>query len=117
MEPDTTLRDWVREHRVTWELSPWQELVEHRPAMVGFELRLFARHARFKGLAELHDSAWQAPLPRKRLEPTSDQDHPAIADNHGADTNDRPIGILSIGHSSPMTFTMTRFRRWPSNSA
>ena len=49
MEPDTTLRDWVREHRVTWELSPWQELVEHRPAMVGFELRLFARHAPHTG--------------------------------------------------------------------
>jgi len=49
MELDTTLGDWVREHRVTWELSPWQELVDHRPAAVGFELRLFARHAPHAG--------------------------------------------------------------------
>ncbi len=44
MEPAATLKDWIREHRVTWELSPWQELVDHRPATVAFELRLFGRH-------------------------------------------------------------------------
>jgi hypothetical protein len=44
MEPEVTLEDWVRLHHVTWELGPWQELVEHAPATVGFELRLFGRH-------------------------------------------------------------------------
>jgi len=44
MEPEATLKDCVRRHRVTWELGPWQEMVGHRPATVGFELRLFAQH-------------------------------------------------------------------------
>ena len=48
MEADT-LKDWIREHRVSWELSPWQELVDHRPATVGFELRLFGRHGPHSG--------------------------------------------------------------------
>ena len=42
--PEETLRTWVQEHRVSWEISAWQELVEHSPLSVGFELRLFARH-------------------------------------------------------------------------
>lgn len=41
---ESTLKDWVRQHRVTWEVGPSQELVEHRPQTVGFELRLFGRH-------------------------------------------------------------------------
>lgn len=44
MEPGVTLKEWVRQHRVTWELGPWRELVEHAPATVGFELRLFGQH-------------------------------------------------------------------------
>jgi hypothetical protein len=44
MEPESTVKDWVRQHRVTWEIGPSQELVEHRPQTVGFELRLFGRH-------------------------------------------------------------------------
>lgn len=44
MEPETTLKHWVRQHRVTWELGAWQELVEHQPTTVGFELRLFGQH-------------------------------------------------------------------------
>ncbi len=39
-----TLEDWVRQHCVTWEIAPCQELVEHRPQTVGFELHLFGRH-------------------------------------------------------------------------
>ena len=34
---------------------------------------------------------------------------------HGADTDDRTVWVLS-GHT-PRTLTMTRFLRWPSNSA
>lgn len=45
MEPEAALEDWIRQHRVTWELGPWQELVDQRPTTVGFELRLFAQHA------------------------------------------------------------------------
>ena len=44
MDPAVNLREWVSEHRVTWELSPWQEMVDHQATAVGFELRLFARH-------------------------------------------------------------------------
>ena len=45
METEATLKEWVRQHRVTWELGSWQELVEHRVTTIGFELRLFGRHA------------------------------------------------------------------------
>ena len=44
MEADATLKEWVQQHHVTWELGPWQELVEHRVTTVGFELRLFGQH-------------------------------------------------------------------------
>lgn len=44
MTSDPTVRQWVREHRVTWEIGPLQEIVDHRPATVGYELRLFAQH-------------------------------------------------------------------------
>lgn len=44
MEAEATLKEWVRQYRVTWELGAWQELVEHRITTVGFELRLFGRH-------------------------------------------------------------------------
>jgi hypothetical protein len=44
MEGEAALREWVRQHRVTWELGAWQELVDHRPTTVGFELRLFGQH-------------------------------------------------------------------------
>ena len=44
METEATLKDWVRQHRVTWELGAWQELVGHQATTVGFELRLFGRH-------------------------------------------------------------------------
>lgn len=49
MEPETTLKEWVRQHRVAWELGPWQELVERRPLVVGFELRLFGQHRPHSG--------------------------------------------------------------------
>lgn len=38
------LRDWIREHRVCWELSPHVELHEHCRVQVGFDLTLSARH-------------------------------------------------------------------------
>lgn len=43
-EAQRQLKQWVREHRVSWELSAWQEWVEHRATTVGFELRLFGRY-------------------------------------------------------------------------
>jgi len=49
MESEATLKEWVRQHRVTWELGAWQELVEHRSMTVGFELRLFGRHGPHSG--------------------------------------------------------------------
>jgi hypothetical protein len=44
MAAETALEDCVRRHHVTWELGPWQELVDRRPTAVGFELRLFGQH-------------------------------------------------------------------------
>ncbi len=44
-ETEATLREWIREHKVTWELGPWKEMVAHGPVAVGLELRLLARHA------------------------------------------------------------------------
>lgn len=44
MEEETTMKEWVRKHRVTWEIGPWQELAEHQVTTVGFELRLFGQH-------------------------------------------------------------------------
>jgi hypothetical protein len=45
MTSDSRIREWVLEHRVTWELGPLQEIVDHRLVTVGFELRLFAQHS------------------------------------------------------------------------
>ena len=45
LETAETLGSWIREHHVTWEVSPWQEIVGHSPTAVGFEVRLYARHA------------------------------------------------------------------------
>jgi hypothetical protein len=44
MEPKAPLTNWVRQHKVTWEIGPWQEMVDHHATVVGFELRLFGRH-------------------------------------------------------------------------
>ena len=49
MEAEATLKEWVRRHRVTWELGAWQELVDHRPTTAGFELRLFGQHGPHSG--------------------------------------------------------------------
>jgi hypothetical protein len=43
-ETEAPLREWVREHKVTWELGPWKEMVGHGAVAVGFELRLLARY-------------------------------------------------------------------------
>jgi len=66
------------------------------------------------------------PLQRLVL-PPNEQDF-SVIDDDGADTDDRPLRVLPgivhvstalpfLDSYSPMTFTMTRFRRWPSNSA
>jgi len=49
METEATLKEWVRQHRVTWELGAWQELAEHQVTTVGFELRLFGQHGPHSG--------------------------------------------------------------------
>jgi hypothetical protein len=48
MEPKSVtvnLGTWIHDHRVTWDADPWLEMVDHKPASIGFELRLFARAA------------------------------------------------------------------------
>lgn len=49
METQTTLKEWIRAHKATWELGPWQEIVAGRPSAVGFELRLFGQHGPHSG--------------------------------------------------------------------
>ena len=44
MSVEPTLSDWIREHRICWELSPLVEMADGRRLPVGYELRLFARH-------------------------------------------------------------------------
>lgn len=44
MEPEAMLKRWVQQHRVSWELGPWQEMVDRQVTTVGFELRLFGQH-------------------------------------------------------------------------
>ena len=63
MTPDPTVRQWVREDRVTWEIGPLQEIVDHRPATVGYELRLFAQHD-----ADVHPLALEQAVPLHGLE-------------------------------------------------
>jgi len=42
---DGTLRTWIRDHRVCWELEPLIEWSRHRRLHVGYQLLLFARNA------------------------------------------------------------------------
>ena len=44
VETEATLKEWVREGRVTWEIANMGEQVEHSRVNVGFEVRLFAQH-------------------------------------------------------------------------
>ena len=43
--------------------------------------------------ADLDGTAWKTPLAFERLMGTFDEDHTIIVDDHGADTDDRPLGI------------------------
>lgn len=45
MTPEATLRRWIRDHRVCWEVSSLQEVNQQGRVAVGYELHLFARHA------------------------------------------------------------------------
>jgi hypothetical protein len=42
---ESTLRRWIVDHEVCWELSPLTEITEHTKVQIGYELRLFARDA------------------------------------------------------------------------
>lgn len=44
MSMEQTLRRWIRDHKICWELSPLVEMPDHQKVQVGYELRLFARH-------------------------------------------------------------------------
>jgi len=37
------LRDWVRQHEMSWEIGPHLELVHHQKLQIGWELRLHAQ--------------------------------------------------------------------------
>ena len=44
MSMDDTLRRWIRDHKVCWEIGPLVEMAHGQKVQVGYELRLFARH-------------------------------------------------------------------------
>lgn len=44
MNTEDTLRRWIRDHRICWEIAPLIEMNDGARMQVGFELRLFARH-------------------------------------------------------------------------
>jgi len=85
------LGTWIRHHRVTWEMAPWLEMVDHTPASIGFELRLFARHEQHDhpspgcglclGLYQRLRQVAQAALPREHR-PTQYQIDPYDASFH-----------------------------------
>lgn len=41
---EETLRTWIQEYRICWEVSPLTEMYQHKQVQVGFELHLFGRH-------------------------------------------------------------------------
>jgi len=44
MTEDSTLRTWIRDHRICWELGPLVESDGRVRMQVGYELHLFAQH-------------------------------------------------------------------------
>jgi hypothetical protein len=54
---EATLREWIREHRVTWELGPWKDMVGHgpvaafhrRPAQLGVQPDRWANKTSMEG--------------------------------------------------------------------
>jgi hypothetical protein len=80
--------------------------------------------AALERLADVHGASRQAPLARQRLEAPLDEQHPRVAvHDHRAHAHEGAIGIGPAAHAavltvySPITLTITRFRRRPSNSA
>ena len=41
--PTALLRDWVRQHAVSWEIAPLVELLNRKEVRVGFEMHLLGR--------------------------------------------------------------------------
>jgi len=89
--------------------------VHHQP---GF-LQHFPRAGLFERLAELHAAAWEIPRAFERLVGALHEHDPAVDENHRPDADDRTIRIAPVSRhgQAPITFTMTRFLRCPSNSA
>ena len=80
--------------------------------------------------ADLQRAARKAPPPGQRLETALDEQHAPVDEHHAADADNRPRRVFpprrrAVGsrcavascHYCPITFTTTRFLRWPSNSA
>ena len=44
MTAQNDLKEWVREHKVCWELLPYFEYNQSKKIQVGFELDLYAQH-------------------------------------------------------------------------
>ena len=82
------------------------------------ERRLLTHLARERGLqrlAELDNAAGQAPLALERLVPALDQQHAIAVENHGADGDDRPVGVVPqiLNSSDPQILKSLRSLRSP----
>lgn len=45
MSEMTTLKEWIQEHKVCWELLPYYMMSEGKKVQIGYELYLYAQHA------------------------------------------------------------------------
>jgi hypothetical protein len=55
--PVETLRAWIREHKIWWEVLPVSEIHDRKLLQVGFEFHLYGRHPRSgtgPGCSECH---------------------------------------------------------------
>ncbi len=82
----------------------------------------FPANRLFERLADIDRAARKAPLAFERLIRSLHEQHAVAVEDNGTHAHDRPFGVApqilrSSNPQIPMTFTTTRFFRWPSNSA
>jgi hypothetical protein len=46
MNEKIDLKEWVKTHKVCWELLPHETAIDHKIVQVGFELYLYAQHSK-----------------------------------------------------------------------
>jgi len=78
----------------------------------------FADERLAQRLADFNRAAWEAPFAFERLVGAAREEDAIAVNDDGADADDGPLGERARQYfQAPITFTTTRFFRWPSNSA